>query len=38
MEAGIKVHVARSIALSAGVEGAVIFPRHMSSGPGWEAP
>ena len=27
MEAGVKVHVARSIALSAGVEGAVIFPR-----------
>ena len=27
MEAGVKVHVARSIAFSAGVEGAVIFPR-----------
>jgi hypothetical protein len=29
MEAGVKVHVARSIALTAGVEGAVIFPRHI---------
>jgi hypothetical protein len=29
MEAGVKVHVARSIALSAGAEGAVIFPRHV---------
>ncbi|MCK9997384.1 MAG: hypothetical protein KAH56_14005, partial [Candidatus Krumholzibacteria bacterium] len=27
MEAGVKVHVARSIALSVGAEGAVIFPR-----------
>ena len=29
MEAGVKVHVARSIALSVGAEGAVIFPRHV---------
>jgi len=27
MEAGVKVHLARSIVVSAGVEGAVIFPR-----------
>ena len=29
MEAGVKVHVARSIALTAGVEGAVILPRYV---------
>jgi hypothetical protein len=29
MEAGVKVHLARSIAVSAGLEGAVIFPRHV---------
>jgi len=29
MEAGVKVHVFRSISLSAGAEGAVIFPRHI---------
>jgi hypothetical protein len=28
MEAGVKVHLARSIALTAGVEGAVVFTRH----------
>ncbi len=29
MEAGIKVHLFRSVALSAGAEGAVVFPRHI---------
>jgi hypothetical protein len=29
MEAGVKVHLFRAVALSAGVEGAVVFPRHV---------
>jgi hypothetical protein len=29
MEAGAKIHLFKSISLSAGAEGAVIFPRHI---------